>query len=182
MHECKRDTVTVKELQCADDEFNPPRHETRSSAVAEGPRDVSCQLKSCQLPLRTAISVYNTSCAHYHSAPSRTQLLRSACVSVCLSSSISQKLHAQTLPKFLCTLHVARSSFGRVATFCTSGFVNDSSRSADWSPDGARADVWILWVLSSLICNVNISVRFSRPKTQSFLQATITTKIAMLKK
>jgi len=27
---------------------------TRSSAVAEGPRDVSCQLKSCQLPRNSA--------------------------------------------------------------------------------------------------------------------------------
>ena len=27
---------------------------TRSSAIAEGPRDMSCQLKSCQLPRNSA--------------------------------------------------------------------------------------------------------------------------------
>jgi len=29
-------------------EFNMPKFITRSSAIAEGPRDASCQLKSCQ--------------------------------------------------------------------------------------------------------------------------------------
>jgi len=34
---------------------------TRSSAIAEGPRDASCQLKSCQLPRNSADTTYATS-------------------------------------------------------------------------------------------------------------------------
>ena len=34
---------------------------TKSSAIAEGPRDVSCQLKSCQLPRNSAETTYMTS-------------------------------------------------------------------------------------------------------------------------
>jgi len=34
---------------------------TRSSAIAEGPRDASCQLKSCQLPRNSAESTCTTS-------------------------------------------------------------------------------------------------------------------------
>ena len=34
---------------------------TRSSAIAEGPRDVSCQLKSCQLPCNSAETTCTTS-------------------------------------------------------------------------------------------------------------------------
>ena len=34
---------------------------TRSSAIAEGPRDTSCQLKSCQLPRNSAETTYTTS-------------------------------------------------------------------------------------------------------------------------
>jgi len=34
---------------------------TRSSAIAEGPRDASCQLKSCQLPRNSAETTYMTS-------------------------------------------------------------------------------------------------------------------------
>ena len=33
---------------------------TRSSAVAEGPRDASCQLISCQLPRNSAETTYTT--------------------------------------------------------------------------------------------------------------------------
>jgi len=33
---------------------------TRSSAIAEGPRDASCQLKSCQLPRNSAETTYRT--------------------------------------------------------------------------------------------------------------------------
>ena len=34
---------------------------TRSSAIAEGPRDASCQLKSCQLPRNSAETICTTS-------------------------------------------------------------------------------------------------------------------------
>ena len=34
---------------------------TRSSDIAEGPRDASCQLKSCQLPRNSAETTYTTS-------------------------------------------------------------------------------------------------------------------------
>jgi len=33
---------------------------TRSSAIAEGPRDASCQLKSCQLPRNSAETTYTS--------------------------------------------------------------------------------------------------------------------------
>jgi len=35
--------------------------ETRSSAIAKGPRDASSQLKSCQLPRSSAETTYTTS-------------------------------------------------------------------------------------------------------------------------
>ena len=48
--------------------FNPlkfvlyrPRRRTGSSAIAEGPRDASCQLKSCQLPHNSAETTCTTS-------------------------------------------------------------------------------------------------------------------------
>ena len=34
---------------------------TRSSAIAEGPRDALCQLKSCKLPRNSAETTYTTS-------------------------------------------------------------------------------------------------------------------------
>jgi len=37
------------------------REQTRSSAIAEGPRDASCQLKSCQLPRNSAETTCTTS-------------------------------------------------------------------------------------------------------------------------
>jgi len=37
------------------------QNSTRSSAIAEGPRDASCQLKSCQLPRNSAETTYTTS-------------------------------------------------------------------------------------------------------------------------
>ena len=36
-------------------------NDTRSSAIAEGPRDASCQLKSCQLPRNSAETTCTTS-------------------------------------------------------------------------------------------------------------------------
>ena len=38
--------------------------ETRSSAITEGPRDASCQLKSCQLRRNSAETTYMTSPDH----------------------------------------------------------------------------------------------------------------------
>jgi len=38
-----------------------PQDCTRSSAIAEGPRDASCQLKSCQLPRNSAETTCTTS-------------------------------------------------------------------------------------------------------------------------
>jgi len=35
--------------------------QTRSSAIAEGPRDASCQLKSCQLPRNSVETICTTS-------------------------------------------------------------------------------------------------------------------------
>ena len=40
---------------------NRTLYQTRSSAVAEGPRDASCQLKSCQLPRNSAETTCTTS-------------------------------------------------------------------------------------------------------------------------
>ena len=37
------------------------RHKTRNSAIAEKPRDASCQLKSCQLLRNSAETTYTTS-------------------------------------------------------------------------------------------------------------------------
>ena len=37
------------------------QNRTRSSAIAEGPHDASCQLKSCQLPCNSAETTYTTS-------------------------------------------------------------------------------------------------------------------------
>ena len=50
--------------QSGDDDDNDDRCNlmlTRSSAIAEGPRDASCQLKSCQLPRNSAETTYTTS-------------------------------------------------------------------------------------------------------------------------
>jgi len=38
-----------------------PLVETRSSAITDGTRDASCQLKSCQLPRNSAETTYTTS-------------------------------------------------------------------------------------------------------------------------
>ena len=37
-----------------------PSKLTRSSAIAEGPRDASCQLKYCQLPRNSAETTYTS--------------------------------------------------------------------------------------------------------------------------
>jgi len=38
-----------------------PYRVTRSSGIAEGPHDASCQLKSCRLPRNSAETTYTTS-------------------------------------------------------------------------------------------------------------------------
>ena len=37
------------------------KYHIKSSAIAEGPHDASCQLKSCQLPRNSAETTYTTS-------------------------------------------------------------------------------------------------------------------------
>ena len=46
---------------CSSKPFEAARIQSRSSAIAEGPRDASCQLKSCQLPRNSAETTYTTS-------------------------------------------------------------------------------------------------------------------------
>ena len=41
--------------------YSSPAIKTRSSAIAEGPRDASCQLESYQLPRNSAETTYTTS-------------------------------------------------------------------------------------------------------------------------
>jgi len=47
--------------ECLDSRARSAGKETRSLAIAEGPRDASCQLKSCQLPRNNAETTYTTS-------------------------------------------------------------------------------------------------------------------------
>ena len=47
--------------ECAFFAFSWRLLKTRSSAIAEGPRDASCQLKSCQLPRNSAETTFTTS-------------------------------------------------------------------------------------------------------------------------
>ena len=42
-------------------QINLQHETTKSSAIAEGPRDASCQLKSCQLPRNSAETTYTAS-------------------------------------------------------------------------------------------------------------------------
>jgi len=44
-----------------DNVYKQQKLSTRSSAIAEGPHDASCQLKSCQLPRNSAETTYTTS-------------------------------------------------------------------------------------------------------------------------
>jgi len=52
---------------------------TRSSAVAEGPRDASCQLKSCQLPRNSAETTCTTSPESSVSCRKLTRATKSCC-------------------------------------------------------------------------------------------------------
>jgi len=50
-----------QQCQSTEGKVNLYLNTTRSSAIAEGPRDASCQLKSCQLPRNNAETTYTTS-------------------------------------------------------------------------------------------------------------------------
>ena len=53
--------LKIKEKIKTKDGGRPAGMLTRSSAIAEGPRDASCQLKFCQLPRNSAETTYTTS-------------------------------------------------------------------------------------------------------------------------
>jgi len=53
--------------------------DTRSSAIAEGPRDASCQLKSCQLPRNNAETICTTSTEPSISCRYLTRATKSCC-------------------------------------------------------------------------------------------------------
>jgi len=55
---CFNDTINLRRLT---PHIMPCYTYTRSSAIAEGPRDASYQLKSCQLPRNSAETTYTTS-------------------------------------------------------------------------------------------------------------------------
>jgi len=55
------DRVTVNFFVVRSKNPNKKERQSRSSAIAEGPRDASCQLKSCQLPRNSADTTYTTS-------------------------------------------------------------------------------------------------------------------------
>ena len=52
---------------------------TRTSAIAEGPRDESCQLKSCQLPRNSAETTCTTSPEPSNSCRELTRATKSCC-------------------------------------------------------------------------------------------------------
>jgi len=54
--------------------LTPPASHKKSSAIAEGPRDASCQLKSCQLPRNSAETTCMTS-------PEQIEVMKLKCYS-----------------------------------------------------------------------------------------------------
>ena len=52
-----QETNIIRHVLCCTGSNNV---KTRSSAIAEGPRDASCQLKSCQLPRNSAETTYTS--------------------------------------------------------------------------------------------------------------------------
>ena len=57
----KPNTKQARIRQSKEMYYNKKYTQTRSSAIAEGPRDASCQLKSCQLPRNSAETLYDKS-------------------------------------------------------------------------------------------------------------------------
>jgi len=55
---CIPTKITVKEMKC---ETRNRKQRWAAAKPAEGPRDASCQLKSCQLPCNSAETTYTTS-------------------------------------------------------------------------------------------------------------------------
>ena len=88
---------------------------TRSSAIAEGPRDASCQIKSCQLPRNSAETTYTTSPDQIHGM--KLEILSEAmrdrqCAlnhdAIESASIVSLKCHKQTDDVELCISPVYR--------------------------------------------------------------------------
>ena len=90
--------------------FNSQEIDTSSSAIAEGPRDASCQLKSCQLPRNSAETTWQTDTGagvamHCH--------LRALCYNYLLNQPIfTVRCYACAVPAMGLCLSVCLSQVG----------------------------------------------------------------------
>ena len=85
-----------------------PSDTTRSSAIAEGPHDASCQLKSCQLPRNSA----ETTCTTNPEYPLCANMTSSIKPEVHNTSQRRQK-RTETRPSITCTKRSRRNEFSR---------------------------------------------------------------------